>query len=1268
MKKSRFTLFLDIFLIFGLIFLANTAFASDTCMFEVTADDMPPRIVVLLDNGVAMVHVATHPDYDSSVDYTPVPGGLATNGVDDDGDGDIDEADEDDVVNTNGVAGSGFFREKGYGIYDWGGWSYITRVEENLELDTSLQWWEMLEENAKGSHTWTINGKTLTLPVEASNAADGLGIIDKAGAFRYSKNYLNWLFFYTTAVDLDGDGTVEPVYDGSPLPDKSRLYYAKKALLDVGKLASNKAEFSIFNFTSSDGASQSLPLMMVVDTLGAVPADNTLKSFFVNNVNNMGATIYSSLAEGLATIGGEVGRSSFTKCDSTNYCQKTYVIIVSDGITSDDWVDAEVNSWNPGILADYDADATDGHGVNGSGQGTLTVDGTTHTIVTDFNGSTYLDDVAHYLYTNDMMVDNDDTGGFQNVITYTVGYMATPESRLFLINTANNGNGNPNLSDSSHPEYGKYHFDVMSPDGMSQAILDAVSNIISRTSSFTAPVVPVTRTTSGKNIYMAFFKPMEGNFWEGNVAKFGLSAQNEIIDADGNPATWPNGAIKEDANPFWATKDWADTAKSNGIDNTNRNIYTHLGTYQDLTNPANEFVTANSDLTTLILGNPTDITVNGNTVSGRDKVINFIRGADVLDEDTDGDIGENRWVITGDVLHSEPLVVAYNYADNTAKTMVFFGANDGMLHAVLDQIDPDVDVYGDETIYGAEAWAFIPPDQLNRLRYILEGTDHSYYVDASPKAYFHDVDQDGLVDPADGDKVILVCGERRGGRSFFALDITDPDVPKYMWRIGRKNDSETGILELGNITRKDGGTFQNGDTLTLFDGAGQWLDAAVVVGDESGNVFITYDARTRPFTVGDWVGNLTTRMYEDDLDGKNTPPFAFGEIVSMTNTDPDVIIKELRKSWSEPQFGLVKTTDSDTTGTAVFFIGGGYKPDNSGGNAVIAVNVFSGEVVRKFTPITAATIDLAHTTDTAMNYSVPSTVKLIDENNNGFVDKVYVGDMGGQMWRFGQFTTDSAGNTLTFPVSDENINNWTGLVLFRAPTYVVDSTTYTRKFFYPPNVTIEKDYDMVFVGIGDRESACSTTTGADRIYAVKDIHGSTTLTETDLVDVTDPADTPPDLDDTTGDVDSNGEYDQGWYIRLVDATGAAVGEKVLAQGTVFYKTFYITTFVPNSHPCKPGGAGKLYALNYLTGAAVLTFGYDADADGIEDLTRSVLIGGGIPSKPVMVLTKSGEKILISVGTTDPDPGSQSIEAGIIRVDPLTPKRNFFYIWWRELFI
>jgi Tfp pilus tip-associated adhesin PilY1 len=279
--------------------------------------------------------------------------------------------------------------------------------------------------------------------------------------------------------------------------------------------------------------------------------------------------------------------------------------------------------------------------------------------------------------------------------------------------------------------------------------------------------------------------------------------------------------------------------------------------------------------------------------------------------------------------------------------------------------------------------------------------------------------------------------------------------------------------------------------------------------------------------------------------------------------------------------------------------------------------------------------------------------------------------LGGQLWRFGQVAIDSGGSPLSFPGCDENINSWVGQVLFTAPTYVVGSTTYTRKFFYPPSVTLEKGYDLIFTGNGDRENACDPTTAADRIYAIKDTHeinqlSPTAFTEADLVDVTNPAAAAPNLNHTNDDVDSNGNIDQGWFIRLVDDVGADAGEKVLAQGVVFYKTFYITTFTPNNDPCVPGGNAKLYALNYLNGAAVIAFS-DTDGDGVNDLTRSVLLGGGIPSKPVTVITAEGTKLFISVGSTNPNAASQSIGAGIIGVDPLYPKRNFFYLWWREIF-
>jgi len=216
MKKIQIIAFTSIIAFLDLVFSVQFDRAIDTCMFAVTADDMPPNIVILLDNGTEMKHPVTHGDYDGSVDYTP---NVET---------------EIDVV-PNGASGKGFFNKNGYGIYITGPGFYLVPVKDDLTLNTNSRL-EGLPSADKKTSSWTLNGRTVLLPAEASSAVDADGIKDNAGAFRYSKNYLNWLYFYSSAVDLDGDGGTEPVYDGTPLPDKSRFYYAKKALLSVGKL------------------------------------------------------------------------------------------------------------------------------------------------------------------------------------------------------------------------------------------------------------------------------------------------------------------------------------------------------------------------------------------------------------------------------------------------------------------------------------------------------------------------------------------------------------------------------------------------------------------------------------------------------------------------------------------------------------------------------------------------------------------------------------------------------------------------------------------------------------------------------------------------------------------------------------------------------------------------------------------------------------------------------------------------------------------------
>ena len=725
--------------------------------------------------------------------------------------------------------------------------------------------------------------------------------------------------------------------------------------------------------------------------------------------------------------------------------------------------------------------------------------------------------------------------------------------------------------------------------------------------TFTAPVIPVTRTTSSNRIYLAYFWPGQGNFWTGNVVKLGISTDWEIVDANGVPAILDNWTIKADAVPFWATVNWADPGKSNFILHSDRHIYTYLGDSTDLTEVTNEFKSNNDGLTEAILGNPAHTPA---------EIIDYIRGADVFDEDSNADTQENRAVITGDVQHSEPLVVDYN----ASLTMVYFGANDGMLHAVKDStLSPPA---SDD---GKEMWAFIPPDQLPRLKYLVEGDAHPYFVDSSPKAYIEDVngngiievdvdsDGDGDLDDDDKDRVILVCGERKGGTSYFALDVTDPSAPLFLWRINPYDDAETGTLKLADVN----GTFEDNEVLTGSLGGGATVEGALV-GDR-----LRYESRTSNFMPGEVVTGGTSG--------------ATGTIVSIAHYAPDVVISELGESWSEPRFGRVKTSDEeDDDGIPVFFIGGGFSPDNMSGKAILAVNVFTGGVVKKFSNING------------MNYCFPSSVTVVDANSNGLVDKVYVGDLGSQMWRFGKFT-DKDDNPLAFPATDENIMNWTDQA---AHIIFLSDPAHGRKFFYPPSVTLEPDYDLIFMGTGDREDPCNPVS-SDRIYAVKDLHDSLTRIELDLVDVTDLRADVPDLNDETGDVDKNGRVDQGWYIRL------APGEKVLAEGVVFLKTYYVTTYLPEA-------GGTLYALNYLTGEPVLTFEevFGPDSTGI---IRSVEIGRGIiPSRPVVVITDTGQKLLVPVGSKDSSDGTEPVGPGILAIEPAAPPANFFYLWWKEL--
>ena len=378
------------------VWAVEPSMANYTCypIFQVNA--VAPNIAILLDNGAEMEQIVWHDAFDNSVDHTP-------------------------SVGTQTEFVNGFFNENGYTIIKAAtGKYYVTPILPSLVPDTD-------KANClfSASNTFTVNGRTITLPYAPSTSVDGDGVKDNAGSFRYSKNYLNWMFFSSGPGSYIEASTVD---DGTDLPDKSRFYFAKKAIFTVAKLASNKARFGIFNFTAnSEGASSVQPLKGdVVATLAADRENNILDSNFVNNVNNMGTVTYSPLAEGLAQIGGHYASPS---SGAVQYdCQDSFVVVISPGVSSEDQ-GLNGPSYEPQVFSD--ADDGDNTADGGIGEGNIKADPVLalSQIPLNQNGSTKLDDVAHYLYTNGIVSNG------QNLATYTIGFMGDQLNNLFLINT-----------------------------------------------------------------------------------------------------------------------------------------------------------------------------------------------------------------------------------------------------------------------------------------------------------------------------------------------------------------------------------------------------------------------------------------------------------------------------------------------------------------------------------------------------------------------------------------------------------------------------------------------------------------------------------------------------------------------------------------------------------------------------------------------------------------------------------------------------------------
>lgn len=170
-------------------------------------------------------------------------------------------------------------------------------------------------------------------------------------------------------------------------------------------------------------------------------------------------------------------------------------------------------------------------------------------------------------------------------------------------------------------------------------------------------------------------------------------------------------------------------------------------------------------------------------------LVNFLRG----DRSYEGSYFRQRTHILGDIVSSEARYVQtplYNYLDanytafktdkSTRAGAVYVGANDGMLHAF-------------DATTGQELWSYIPSMVLPNLykladkNYPTDSTKHQFYVDNSPETGDICPTAPTTACTSGQWKTILVGGLNRGGKGYFALDITNPSSPSLLWEFTDQN-------------------------------------------------------------------------------------------------------------------------------------------------------------------------------------------------------------------------------------------------------------------------------------------------------------------------------------------------------------------------------------------------------------------------------------------------------------------------------------------------
>lgn len=378
-----------------------------------------------------------------------------------------------------------------------------------------------------------------------------------------------------------------------------------------------------------------------------------------------------------------------------------------------------------------------------------------------------------------------------------------------------------------------------------------------------------------------------------------------------------------------------------------------------------------------------------------------------------------------------------------------------------------------------------------------------------------------------------------------------------------------------------------------------------------------------------------SQYYALDVSDINNPRYLWS-IQGRTNTldtdlstgDGDYV--ELGDTWSRPIRSRVR---DGSTVVDVLIFGGGYDanqdPTVSSGTEEFVETRTTDGVGRAVFIVNARTGAKLWQTNRAgefsgMDYSIPSDVRVIDIDFDGLADQLYVGDMGGQIWRIDINNDENLTDSLDQRIDGGRIAELAG-----------DDPEEARRFYYPPDVSIisidGRQQLAIAIGSGWRAHPLDTDI-QDRFYGLRlpNVYGKP-IDSFGLTVYSSISHTSSGLFDVSDDIDASLPLDaKGWFIDLEGA-----GEKVLSSSVTADHKVLFTSYLPEAQStvCSAAeGSGNIYALSIFNGSPVLDLDDSGNKNDLDKSDRSETLGhAGIPP-PTSVLFPEVGNATVVVGT------------------------------------